>query len=269
MKRLTIVLLAALLLLASCGRKPAPAPETGLLLALPEGCAAETEAAARAAAEGFPGVYTALAAEPEIGAAMDAARDAGVRVLAVQPMETAGGAYFAALYSELALRADAFDAVVLGTPLLTAEEDFAAAAEILAKAAAEYADPETAVVFVGRGEGGDDDYVYGLLQQTLTEAGHVNLFVGAAGSAPGAEDAAALLRAGGHARAVLLPLDFVSGAADADFAALLAGAGIETLCPERPLCALEGVRERMAAHARDALDWAVNAAKEAEGGAAQ
>ncbi len=69
-----------------------------------------------------------------VTAALDRAVENGVKALVVQPTHLMHGYEYNDLKDELAGYADAFDQIVMGEPLLTSDEDFAAVADIIVNA---------------------------------------------------------------------------------------------------------------------------------------
>ena len=82
--------------------------------------------------------------------ALDRAAANGVKTLVVQPTHLMDGFEYNDLVDELAAYADAFEQIV-GEPLLSSDGDFAAVAEAIVQATAEYDDGETAICFMGHG----------------------------------------------------------------------------------------------------------------------
>ena len=200
-----------------------------------------------------------------VTAALDRAVDNGVKKLVVQPTHLMHGFEYTDLVDELAAYADAFDAIQVGEPLLTSDEDFAAVAEIIVNATKEYDDGKTAIVFMGRGTEAESNAVYAKMQQVLTDAGHEHYFVGTVEAEPSVEDVLALVQAGDYQRVVLRPLMIVAGNhANNDMAgdepdswkSVFAGAGYEVVCVVEGLGQLPEIQELFVRHAQAAIDAA-------------
>ena len=146
-----------------------------------------------------------------VSEALNRAADNGVKTLVVQPTHLMDGFEYNDLVDELAGFADAFEAIAVGEPLLSSEEDFAAVAEAIAQATAEYDDGETAICFMGHGTEAESNGVYAKMQQVLSEAGYDNYFIGTVEAEPSVEDLLAAVQAGDYKRVVLRPLMIVAG----------------------------------------------------------
>ena len=146
-----------------------------------------------------------------VAEALDRACDNGVKNLVVQPTHLMNGFEYTDLKDELAGYADAFESISVGAPLLTSEEDFAAVADIIVKATAEYDDGETAICFMGHGTEADSNAVYAKMQQVLTAGGHAHYYIGTVEAEPSVEDVLAAVQAGSYKRVVLRPLMIVAG----------------------------------------------------------
>lgn len=194
--------------------------------------------------------------------ALDRAADNGVKTLVVQPTHLMDGFEYNDLYDELAGFADAFEAVAIGAPLLTSDEDFAAVAEAVVKATAAYDDGETAICFMGHGTKAASNSVYAKMQQVLDAMGCENYFVGTVEAEPSVEDLLEAVQAGAYTKVVLRPLMIVAGDhANNDMAgddedswkSRFEAAGYEVTCILSGLGELEEVRQLFAAHAEAAI----------------
>ena len=136
-----------------------------------------------------------------VSAALDRAMANGVKTLVVQPTHLMHGFEYNDLKDELAGYADGFDQIVMGEPLLTSDVDFAAVADIIVNATAEYDDGETAIVFMGHGTEAESNAVYAQMQQVLTDGGHANYFIGTVEAEPSVDDVLALVQAGNYKQA--------------------------------------------------------------------
>ena len=194
--------------------------------------------------------------------ALDRAIDNGVKTLVVQPTHLMNGFEYTDLVDEIATYADAFEAIAVGEPLLTSDEDFAAVADAIVKATAEYDDGETAICFMGHGTEADSNAVYSGMQSVLDEKGCANYFVGTVEATPSVEDVLALVQAGNYKKVVLRPLMIVAGdhanndmAGDEDdsWKSIFESAGFEVTCVVEGLGQLEEVQNLFVQHAVDSL----------------
>ena len=195
--------------------------------------------------------------------ALDRAVDNGVKTLVVQPTHLMNGFEYTDLVDELATYADAFEAIAVGEPLLTTDEDFAAVADAIVEATAAYDDGETAICFMGHGTEADSNGVYAKMQPVLTDKGCANYFVGTVEATPSVEDVLALVQAGNYKKVVLRPLMIVAGDhANNDMAgddkdswkSIFEAAGFEVTCVVEGLGQLEAVQNLFVQHAQTAVD---------------
>ncbi len=195
--------------------------------------------------------------------ALNRAADNGVKTLVVQPTHLMDGFEYNDLVDELAGFADAFEAIAVGEPLLSSEEDFAAVAEAIVQATAEYDDGETAICFMGHGTEAESNGVYAKMQQVLSEAGYDNYFIGTVEAEPSVEDLLEAVQAGDYKRVVLRPLMIVAGDhANNDMAgdeedswkSVFESAGYEVECVLSGLGELEAIRDLFVQHAQAAMD---------------
>ena len=195
--------------------------------------------------------------------ALDRAVNNGVKTLVVQPTHLMDGLEYHDLVDSIGNYADAFEAVAIGEPLLTSEEDFAAVADAITKATAEYDDGETAICFMGHGTEAESNEVYAKMQDILTDAGHTNYYIGTVEAAPSVEDVLEAVQAGDYKRVVLEPLMIVAGDhANNDMAgdeedswkSIFEAAGYDVECVVRGLGELEEIQQLLVEHAQAAMD---------------
>ena len=198
-----------------------------------------------------------------VGGALDRAVSNGVKTLVIQPTHLMDGFEYNDLVEEAAQYADAFEAVAIGAPLLTSDEDFTAVAETIVAATAEYNDGKTAIVFMGHGTEAASNQVYAKMQKVLADAGNANYYIGTVEAEPSLEDVLALVDAGEYTRVVLRPLMIVAGDhANNDMAgdeedswkSAFESAGYEVVCVVSGLGELEGIRQLFVQHAQAAID---------------
>ena len=196
--------------------------------------------------------------------AMDKLVEEGVQKVVVQPTHLmAGYEYTDVLNSLQSDYADKFDAIVLGDPLLTSDEDYSEVVEAICDATAAYDDGQTAICFMGHGTEADSNEDYTHLQQVLTDAGHTSYFVGTVEATPTFDDVVEAAQAAGFTRAVLRPLMVVAGdhanndMADTEdpdsFASKFIAAGFEVECVVEGLGQLVAIDDIYVRHVADAI----------------
>ena len=197
--------------------------------------------------------------------AMDKLVEEGVQKVIVQPTHLmAGYEYTDVLNSLQSNYADKFDAIVLGDPLLTSDEDYSEVVEAICDATAEYDDGQTAICFMGHGTEADSNEDYTHLQQVLTDAGHTSYFVGTVEATPTFDDVVEAAQAAGFTKAVLRPLMVVAGdhanndMADTEdpdsFASKFIAAGFEVECVVEGLGQLVAIDNIYVRHVADAIN---------------
>ena len=198
-----------------------------------------------------------------VGQALDRAVANGVQTLVVQPTHLMHGFEYDDLMAELAERAEDFDSVVVGEPLLSSDEDFDRVADILIDLTKEYDDGQTAIVFMGHGTEHEANAVYARMQGVLADKGAENLYVGTVEAEPSVEDVLAAIDGKGYARVVLRPLMVVAGDhANNDMAGdeedswktLFADAGYEVVCVLEGLGQVPGIQQIYVEHALAAAE---------------
>ena len=198
-----------------------------------------------------------------VGEALDRAMANGVKTLVIQPTHLMNGFEYNDVVDEVVQYADAFEAIAIGEPLLTSDEDFSAVAEAIVAATAEYDDGKTAIVFMGHGTEADSNGVYGKMQQVLADAGHEHYYIGTVEAEPTLDDVLALVNAGEYSRVVLRPLMIVAGDhANNDMASdeedswktAFEDAGYEVECVIKGLGELEAIQQLFVQHAQAAIN---------------
>ncbi|MCR5136824.1 MAG: sirohydrochlorin cobaltochelatase [Oscillospiraceae bacterium] len=197
--------------------------------------------------------------------ALDRAIDNGVRTLLVQPTHLMHGYEYTDLVDELAEYADAFEQIIVGEPLLSSDEDFAAVAQIIVSATEDYDDGKTAICLMGHGTEAESNAIYIRMQQVLNDAGEQNVFIGTVEAEPSVEDVLEAVQSGDYSRAVLRPMMIVAGDhANNDMAgdeedswkSIFREAGFEVECVLEGLGQLEEIQEIFVQHAKAALESA-------------
>ena len=193
--------------------------------------------------------------------ALDRAVENGVKNLVVQPTHLMPGFEYNDVIDEIASYADAFESIVIGRPILDTDEDFAAVANAIVNATAQYDDGQTAIVFMGHGTEAESNGVYAQMQDVLAAMGMENYFIGTVEAEPSLEDVLALVKAGSYTRVVLEPLMIVAGDhANNDMAGdeedswktVFTEAGYEVECILRGLGSFPEIQQLLVEHAKDA-----------------
>ena len=196
--------------------------------------------------------------------AMDKLVEEGVQKVVVQPTHLMAGYEYTDVLNSLQTNyADKFEAIVLGDPLLTSDEDYSEVVEAICDATAAYDDGQTAICFMGHGTEADSNEDYAHLQQVLTDAGHTSYFVGTVEATPTFDDVVEAAQAAGFTRAVLRPLMVVAGdhanndMADTEdpdsFASKFIAAGFEVECVVEGLGQLVAIDDIYVRHVADAI----------------
>lgn len=143
--------------------------------------------------------------------ALDRAVADGIKTLIVQPTHLMNGFEYTDLKNALETYADSFDQIVLGEPLLTSDQDFAAVIDAVTADTASYDDGETAIVFMGHGTEADSNGVYAAMQEKITAGGFVNYYIGTVEATPSLDDVITAIDGKGYTKVVLEPLMVVAG----------------------------------------------------------
>ena len=135
----------------------------------------------------------------------------GVKNLLVQPTHLMNGFEYTDVKEELAKYADKFETIVLGDPILTADEDYDVVIEAITKDTAKYLDGKTAICFMGHGTENASNHVYADMQTKLTEKGYKDYFIGTVEAEPSLQDVVDAVKAAGYTKAIVEPLMIVAG----------------------------------------------------------
>ena len=195
--------------------------------------------------------------------ALDRAEANGVKTLVVQPTHLMNGFEYADLSDEIAARAEGFEKVVMGEPLLTSDDDFNRVATALYEDTKEYDDGETAICFMGHGTEAESNAVYSKMQQVMADLGYENIYIGTVEAEPTLEDAMAKIGEKEYKKVVLQPLMVVAGDhANNDMAgdeedswkSQFEAAGYEVTCVLKGVGEIEAIRAIYVEHAQAAID---------------
>lgn len=133
----------------------------------------------------------------------------GVGTLLVQPSHVMNGYEYDDMMAEINPYADHFANLYIGTPLLTASEDYGKVADALL---AEYTPAEdTALVFMGHGSHHFANATYAALDYFFKAEGHPNVFVGTVEGFPEVDTVLAQVDEAGYRKVLLAPLMVVAG----------------------------------------------------------
>lgn len=194
--------------------------------------------------------------------ALDRAVANNVKNLVIQPTHLMNGLEYSDVVNEVAQYSDAFDAIAIGKPLLTTDEDFQAVIEAVTKATVSYDDGKTAICFMGHGTEAASNAVYEKMQGMLSDAGYANYYIGTVEASPTLEDVLSAVKAGGYEKVVLRPLMIVAGDhANNDMAGdeedswktAFEAEGYEVTCILEGLGQLEDIQKIFVEHARAAM----------------
>lgn len=195
--------------------------------------------------------------------ALERAQASGVKQLVIQPTHLMNGLEYMELEREARAWANRFEAMAIGAPLLTADQDFQQVMEAVTRTAEACRDEETAVCLMGHGTEAQANQVYTKFQELLHRSGYSHYYVGTVEARPSIEEVLEGVRAGNWSRALLMPLMIVAGDhANNDMAGeeegtwkrILEDQGCQVTCLMKGLGELEAVQNIFAAHARTAMD---------------
>ena len=200
--------------------------------------------------------------------ALKRARDNGVKKLVVQPTHLMAGLEFEELTGTLQKYEQDFEAIEIGQPLLSSDEDKKDVAEELVEVTKSFDDGETAIVFMGHGTNHESNSVYAEMQDIIRkEAGNDNYFVGVVhdGAKPDVNDVLAEVQKNdAFKKVVLRDMMVVAGdhanndMADADdpesWFSTFKAAGYEVETVLEGLGQIEDIQEMYVDHCEDAVE---------------
>ncbi|MFV0496785.1 MAG: sirohydrochlorin cobaltochelatase [Candidatus Fimivivens sp.] len=188
----------------------------------------------------------------------------GIKTLVVQPTHVMNGFEYDGMVEAVTSFADKFDAISIGKPLLSSDEDFAALAGIITEETAQYNIDKTAVVFMGHGTEHPANATYAKLDavlKTMRNAQHYH--IGTVEAAPSLADIVARVAQTEVTKVVLLPLMVVAGdhaindmAGDDDdsWRSRFRSQGYTVVCVIRGLGEYRGIQKMFVKHAQDAIN---------------
>ena len=195
--------------------------------------------------------------------ALARAESNGVKTLVVLPTHLMDGFEYNDLVDEIAAKADVFEKVAVGKPLLSSDEDFDRVAKALYEATKEYDDGETAIIFMGHGTEAASNSVYAKMQDVMAGLGYENYYIGTVEAAPTLDDVIAAIGAKEYKKVVLQPLMVVAGDhANNDMAGdeedswktILQNEGYEVTCILKGVGEIEAIRAIYVEHAQEAVN---------------
>ena len=142
--------------------------------------------------------------------AMTRLREEGYTQVVVQPTHFMSGIEYDRLVEDLKPFQSQFEALELGTPLLTDDEDFLAVADAIT-ADEDTWDECTAHVFMGHGTEHGANNAYTKLQQVLDDNDHYDIYIGTVEAEPGIEDVIQDMDGYIYTHVILQPLMVVAG----------------------------------------------------------
>ncbi len=194
--------------------------------------------------------------------ALDRAVDNGVKRLVVQPTHLMDGLEYHDVADEIAQYADAFEAVAIGKPLLTTDDDFRAVAEAMVECTKEFDDGKTAICWMGHGTEADSNAVYAKMQETFGGMDMKNYYVGTVEASPTVEDVLKLVQSGDYTRVLLRPMMIVAGdhanndmagSEEGSWKQIFEDAGYEVVTEIKGLGELPAVQNLLVEHAKAAI----------------
>lgn len=134
-----------------------------------------------------------------------------VKEVVIQPTHIMEGFEYEDVMAEVMPYADKFESFKVGRSLLSAEEDYAAVADIIVAATEDYRADDTAIVFMGHGTEHEASATYGKLQGVLDDKGYKDYIIGTVEHGIEIDQVVAMLSEMDVKNVVLRPLMVVSG----------------------------------------------------------
>ena len=180
----------------------------------------------------------------------------------VSPTHVMSGEEFDAMMEEMSPYEASFEAVAVGAPLLTSDEDYERLVRILAEDTKEFDQEGTEIILMGHGTEHAANEVYVRLAAEFKKQGYGRYHVGTVEATPSLEDMKRETDQTGARRVVLQPLMIVAGDhANNDMAgdeedswkSVFQADGYEVVCRLKGLGELEGIRRMFVDHAKMAV----------------
>ncbi|MDR0589804.1 MAG: sirohydrochlorin cobaltochelatase [Spirochaetaceae bacterium] len=197
-----------------------------------------------------------------VTAAMKRLRSDGVKQVVVQPTHVMSGHEYDDVIAEIKPFEKYFDRIQYSLPLLISDQDYTDIVTIITDETKQYADDNTAVVFMGHGTEHEANATYAKLNRQLQARGFSRYLIGTVEAEPTLEDVIAETRKLNVKRVVLLPLMIVAGDhANNDMAGdeedswktVFESYGYEVVPVLRGLGEYPGVRDMFVRHVRSAI----------------
>lgn len=195
--------------------------------------------------------------------AMKKLAEEGYDTVVIQPTHVMSGYEYEKLVEKIQPYKNLFGRFSLGTPLLTAEEDYHSIVKILSDSTREYDHEKTAFVFMGHGTGHEANADYMRLDQFFKLAGWHNYMVGTVEAVPALEDVISEVKRSVVSKVVLIPFMIVAGDhANNDMAGDEEGSwkmgfqteGYDVECILKGLGEYEEIRRLFVQHAAEAVE---------------
>jgi sirohydrochlorin cobaltochelatase len=135
----------------------------------------------------------------------------GVQEVVVQPTHLMQGIEEKEMRAQIQTFENKFKHIRYGKPVLADDDDYTNLVRILKEGAAQYDNPETAIVFMGHGTEDAANADYARLADLFREQGYANYFIGTVEAEPSLDDVIAQVREAGLQNILLLPLMIVAG----------------------------------------------------------
>ena len=197
-----------------------------------------------------------------VSEAMERLLNQGIKRVLVQPTHVMSGEEFDAMMEEMSPYEASFEAVAVGAPLLTSDEDYERLVRILAEDTKEFDQEGTEIILMGHGTEHAANEVYVRLAAEFKKQGYVRYHVGTVEATPSLEDMKRETDQTGARRVVLQPLMIVAGDhANNDMAgdeedswkSVFQADGYDVVCRRKGLGELEGIRSMFVDHAKMAV----------------
>jgi sirohydrochlorin cobaltochelatase len=143
--------------------------------------------------------------------AMKRLRSDGVKQVVVQPTHVMNGREYDDVIAEIKPFENYFDDIKYSLPLLISDEDYTEIVNILTEETKQYADKNTAVVFMGHGTEHAANAAYAKLDRQLKSRNFSRYLIGTVEAEPSLEDVIAETETLKVKQVVLLPLMIVAG----------------------------------------------------------